>query len=99
MPPQGESTGVAIEDGVLLAKVLSRRGERSVPAMFADYEALRRADIDKLYKESNARWNSAAYNGWLNELMVEWFTWLYVKFMNWRPAYFGRDVRTLDLPE
>ncbi|KHN97901.1 salicylate hydroxylase [Metarhizium album ARSEF 1941] len=41
MPPQGEGTGVAIEDGVLLACVLSRRATRDIPTMFRDYETLR----------------------------------------------------------
>ena len=64
MPPQGESTGVAIEDGVLLAHVLSRRDTgRSVPQMLADYEALRRADVEALHKTSMARWNAPAPAG------------------------------------
>ena len=59
MPPQGESTGVCIEDAVLFAHVLSRRETRSVAQMMADYESLRRADINKLHNETMFRWNDA----------------------------------------
>lgn len=63
MPPQGESTGVAIEDGVLLAHVLSRRNSRSVDQLLADYEKLRRQDINGIYKSSMARWRSSGPPG------------------------------------
>ncbi|KAK5998226.1 FAD-dependent urate hydroxylase-like protein [Cladobotryum mycophilum] len=99
MPPQGESTGVAIEDGVLLAHVLTRRTSRTVLQLFSDYEKLRRADIDATYKETMARWNMPVPPGWMSGFVMEWLTWGYVKFMNLRADHFGRDVRKLALPE
>jgi 2-polyprenyl-6-methoxyphenol hydroxylase-like FAD-dependent oxidoreductase len=51
MPPQGESTGIAIEDGVLIAQVLGRSGSRSVEQLFSDFEAVRRTTIEKHYKD------------------------------------------------
>ncbi len=100
MPPQGESTGVAIEDGVLLAHVLSRRDSgRSVPQMLADYETLRRADVDALCKTSTARWNSPAPAGWVGRVVMEWMAWLVVSYLNWTSNHFARDVRNLPLPE
>ncbi len=99
MPPQGESTGVAIEDGVLLAHVLSRRDGRSVPRMIADYEALRRADVAALHKTSMARWKSPAPAGWVGRIMMEWMAWLVVSYLNWTSDHFARDVRNLPLPE
>ncbi|PNY23981.1 Salicylate hydroxylase [Tolypocladium capitatum] len=98
MPPQGEGTGVAIEDGVLLAHVLTRRATRTIPQLFADYETLRRADIEQTYRDTMARWNAPVPNGWLSGVVLEWITWGYIKFMNYRPDYFGRDVRERELP-
>ena len=98
MPPQGESTGVAIEDGVLLAHVLTRRATRTIPQLFADYETLRRTDIDQFYRDTMARWNAPASRGWLGGVVVEWITWGVIKFMNYRHHYFGRDVRERKLP-
>jgi len=100
MPPQGESTGVAIEDGVLLAHVLSRRGTRTPQQLVADYERLRRADIDKLFAESTARWNAAtAATSWLASVLMDWVSWAVVGVMNWRTDHFARDVRSFVLPE
>ena len=51
MPPQGESTGIALEDGVLLARILrERHATHTIPQLVATYEALRRPTIDKLYR-------------------------------------------------
>lgn len=99
MPPQGEGTGIAIEDGVLLSRVLTRRSTRSVPQLFADYEKLRRPDIQQAYKDTMARWNAPVPNGWLSNVVMEWFTWVFIKFISLRHDYFGRDVRNRELPE
>jgi len=99
MPPQGESTGVAIEDGMLLARVFSRRDTRSVAQMFADYEVLRRPVIKKTYDESMFRWEKVGDRSWIGIVVMEWFTMLYIWIMNsWSKDNFGRDVRSLDLP-
>ncbi|UNI22034.1 hypothetical protein JDV02_007961 [Purpureocillium takamizusanense] len=98
MPPQGEGTGVAIEDGVLLAHVLTRRAERTIPQLFADYETLRRADIEQTYRDTMARWNAPVPSGWLSGIVMEWITWGFIKFLNYRHDYFGRDVRNRQLP-
>jgi len=99
MPPQGESTGIAIEDGMLLARVLSRRDIRSISQMFADYEALRRPVIKKVYDEATFRWERVGERSWLGMVLMEWLTGIYVWSMNyWSKDNFGRDVRTLDLP-
>jgi 2-polyprenyl-6-methoxyphenol hydroxylase-like FAD-dependent oxidoreductase len=99
MPPQGESTGVAIEDGILLAHVFSRRDTRSVAQMFADYEVLRRPVINKTYDETMFRWEKVGDRGWFATVVMEWFTMLYIWIMNsWSRDNFGRDVRELALP-
>jgi len=99
MPPQGESTGVAIEDGVLLARVFSRRDTRSISQLFSDYEVLRRPVIEKTYDETMFRWNRVSNRGWFMAYLMEWLTLVYVWFMNnWSKDNFDRDVRELELP-
>ncbi len=102
MPPQGESTGVAIDDGVLLAHVFHRHATRTVAQLFADYEQLRRKTIDKLYKETNWRWQNAAVHdsGWIWSVLIDWMTVAFLWFMNSKGEdYFAGDVSKLKLPE
>jgi salicylate hydroxylase len=60
MPPQGESTGIVFEDGVLLARCLAKwmetRRQEGVPVKeaFDAYEKLRRARIDIAFDESQS---------------------------------------------
>lgn len=101
MPPQGESTGVAIEDGVLLARVLQRHTDRKIPQLFADYEKLRRGPVNKLYKESVWRWNAASKDdaGWLRDIINDWTLSAVLAFMDFnKPDYFANDVEELQLP-
>lgn len=99
MPPQGESTSVAIEDSVLFAHVLSKGASRGIPQVFAAYESLRRPDIKKLYYESMFRWNGAGSSSWLWSIVMEFVTWIYIIVANWRQKdYFARDVRKFELP-
>ncbi|KAK4207691.1 hypothetical protein QBC37DRAFT_433077 [Rhypophila decipiens] len=99
MPPMGESTGVAIEDAVLLAHVLSRRGERSVKKLFDDYEGLRRDVIAQTYKETVALWGDASEWSSFKSVMIDWLMWVIVLFINrGGKSTFARDVRLLSLP-
>jgi len=101
MPPQGESTGVAIEDGVLLARVLQRHMAREIPQLFDDYEKVRRKPIDKLYKESVWRWNSSSKDdaGWLGGIVSDWMLSAVLSFMDFNKSdYFVNDVEQLQLP-
>ena len=101
MPPQGESTGVAIEDGVLLAHVFSRHRERTVEQLFSDYEKLRRPVIDKYFDDATFRWKTGnTANSWWFAVLMEWFTMLYLMVQRWRQEdHFSGDVRKLALPE
>ena len=74
MSPQGESTGLAIEDGVLVGHVFSRRSTRSVEEMFQDFEILRKSVIDKHYTDSIWAMNHAfRKRGWLMGVFMN--TW------------------------
>lgn len=99
MPPMGESTGVAIEDGVLLAHVFSRRAGRSVETMFADYEAVRRDAINKLYKDTMTRWGDGEDWSWMRTVAVDFAMWAILMLINWSSnGQFARDVRKIKLP-
>jgi salicylate hydroxylase len=52
MPPQGESTGLAIEDDVLLARVPSSSPEIPIQEEFRAYEKTQRSRIDTAYKDA-----------------------------------------------
>ncbi|RKL06369.1 hypothetical protein BFJ68_g10373 [Fusarium oxysporum] len=99
MPPQGESTGIAIEDGVLFAHVLSEGISTGVPYVMEAYEALRRHDIKKLHAETMVRWNAGSSSSWLWSIVMEFITWAYLLLSNYRQKdYFKRDVRSFKLP-
>ena len=101
MPPQGESTGVAIEDGVLVAHVLSRHATRRISQLFADYNSLRRSTIEKLYKTTVWNWENAAggNQSWGWGIIMEWLTVVVLMIMNLRKEdHFASDVSKLQLP-
>lgn len=71
MPPQGESTGLAIEDAVLLARVFASRAEISFQEAFQTYEKTRRPRIDVAYKEAVMRWERVKDRSWLMQKLIE----------------------------
>ncbi|KAF4336578.1 salicylate hydroxylase [Fusarium beomiforme] len=99
MPPQGESTGIAIEDGVLFAHVLGEGISRGIPRVLAAYEVLRRQDIEDLHAKTMFQWNNASSSSWIWSIFMELFTWLYLILANYQQEdYFKRDVRSFQLP-
>jgi salicylate hydroxylase len=110
MPPQGESTGFAIEDAMLFTRIMKdainsqeERGQSTpdlidVKAVFTRYERNRRARIDTAYEESNSRWDSVKDKGWLASVMMDWMTWLYLWFtQSAREKSFTTNVKTMSL--
>ena len=100
MPPQGESTGIAIEDGVLIARILSRSASRSVEQLFSDFESVRRADIEKHYKgaEKMSKMVTSKPPG-VRGLIVDLITMVFM-FIKKRFGGddFKGDVRKIELP-
>jgi salicylate hydroxylase len=80
MPPQGESTAFAIEDAVLISRVLERFPKDDISRVFMVYENTRRHRIDKAYKEAVFRWSQIKDKSWLQHKVTEWatswFLWL-----------------------
>lgn len=100
MPPQGESTGLAIEDGVLIAEVLGRRASRTIEQLFADYETVRKPVIDRYYSDAiRAMKYGFIKTSGLTFILLEWVVWLYLLIKKWRQQeHFASDVRRLELP-
>ncbi|KAF2876423.1 hypothetical protein BDV95DRAFT_225323 [Massariosphaeria phaeospora] len=102
MPPQGESTGIVFEDGVLFARCLGRWMEKndgaSVKEAFDAYENLRRERIDMAFDESQNVVKTVQDAGWLAHKIkmnvVPWFLW-WTK--GYREKHFVEDVTTKEL--
>ena len=87
MPPQGESTGLCIEDSIVFARCLlhhyhqhsSARDSQSLHPVFDNYQSLRRARIDASYAEAKWRWETVKDSGWLAHKVkmwvMPWFIW------------------------
>ncbi|ORX91590.1 hypothetical protein BCR34DRAFT_280285 [Clohesyomyces aquaticus] len=104
MPPQGESTGIVFEDGVLLARCIGRwmekktESEAPVKEAFDAYEKLRRERIDIAYKESQTVLSTVKDAGWLGHKIktnvIPWYLWW---TRGYREEHFKEDVTTRDL--
>ena len=100
MPPQGESTGIVLEDSVLFARCLARNlvMHGSVKEAFDAYERLRRGRINTAFKESQNVVKSVKDAGWLGDelraLIVPW----YLRWSRrYREKHFIEDVTTSPL--
>ncbi|KAF2255260.1 FAD/NAD(P)-binding domain-containing protein [Trematosphaeria pertusa] len=104
MPPQGESTGIVFEDGVLFARCLARwmekGGEKMAPVKeaFDAYEKLRRARIETAYDESQSVVKTVLDAGWLGHKIklnvIPWYLWW---TRGYREAHFIEDVTSCEL--
>lgn len=104
MPPQGESTGIVFEDGVLFSRCLARWLEKGgfthapVKEAFDAYETLRRARIDTAYDESQSVVKTVQEVGWfghrLKTNIIPWYLW-WTK--DYREKHFTEDVTTSEL--
>jgi 2-polyprenyl-6-methoxyphenol hydroxylase-like FAD-dependent oxidoreductase len=98
MPPQGESTGYALEDAILFARVLAVEFNNGLDDAFATYEKVRRERINKAYDEATFGWETQKDCGWFTFLLR---TWLTTVFLWWtadaRQRRYSEDVATMDL--
>lgn len=79
MPPQGESTGICIEDAILFSRALSQHNSKGIRTMLAAYEAFRRPHIDSAYDQAVQRWETVKDSGALahrlKTFLTPWFLW------------------------
>jgi salicylate hydroxylase len=104
MPPQGESTGIVFEDGVLFARCLAKwmksKRQEGVPVKeaFDAYEKLRRARIDTAFDESQSVVKTVQDTPWWGHLIkmnvVPWYLWW---TRTYREKHFVEDVTTCTL--
>jgi len=94
MPPQGESTGLAIEDGILFARIMEQLSEQPLQEIFDAFEKTRRSRIDDAYKEAISRFSLLKDKSWVRAKSEEWLTWIYcwLKGYTWQRS-FAYDVR------
>lgn len=95
MPPQGESTGISIEDAIIFSRAMMHHQKRDLPAIFAAYERIRRPSIDKDYDTAVRRWENVKDSGWLahqiRNFLTPWFLWWTAKA---REEEFSQDWST-----
>ncbi|KAF2111339.1 hypothetical protein BDV96DRAFT_582005 [Lophiotrema nucula] len=102
MPPQGESTGIVFEDGVLFARILGRWMEKNdgtpVKDAFDAYENLRRERIDIAFDESQSVVKTVQETGWLGHKIktnvIPWYLWW---TRGYREKHFIEDVTSSEL--
>ncbi|KAF2832112.1 FAD/NAD(P)-binding domain-containing protein [Ophiobolus disseminans] len=104
MPPQGESTGIVFEDGVLFARCLARwmetKRQEGVPIKeaFDAYEKLRRARIDTAFDESQSVVKTVQDTPWwghrIKIYVVPWYLWW---TRGYREGHFVEDVTVREL--
>ncbi|KAH4219739.1 hypothetical protein HBI38_103520 [Parastagonospora nodorum] len=104
MPPQGESTAIVFEDGVLFARCLAKwmetRRQEGVPVKeaFEAYEKLRRARIDTAFDESQSVVKTVQDTPWWGHVIkmniVPWYLW-WTK--SYREQHFVEDVTSCEL--
>ena len=106
MPPQGESTGLCIEDSIVFARCLLRRyhtplsslssppsSPHTLSPVFESYESLRRAKIDASYAEAKWRWETVKDSGWLAHKVKMWvMPWFIWAGEGKRARGFGEDL-------
>jgi salicylate hydroxylase len=112
MPPQGESTGIVFEDGVLFSRCLARwmlKCERSeqisgggdqppVKEAFDAYEKLRRARIDTAFDESQSVVKTVQDTPWLgHKIKMNVVPWYLWWTRGYREKHFVEDVTTCDI--
>jgi salicylate hydroxylase len=95
MPPQGESTGFAIEDAILFSRLLNEAApSTSIESTTARYERNRRKKIDDAFDEAAFRWETVKDAGLLKTVAKEWLTGV---FLWWtkeqRDEGFAFDIR------
>lgn len=98
MPPQGESTGHALEDAIIFARVMASNIDRGLSEVFNAYQKVRRERIDKAYEQSAFGWETQKDSGWFTFLLRTWIT---RAFLWWtaaaRQRNYSEDVSTMDL--
>ncbi|KAF7590382.1 hypothetical protein BBP40_002935 [Aspergillus hancockii] len=58
MPPRDESAAYAVEDAIIFSKLLGQNPDCGLPALFEEYEEIRRGLVNKAFDASRRLWQS-----------------------------------------
>lgn len=98
MPPQGESTGICIEDAIVLSRAMVHWREHDIAAILTTYERVRQPKVDKAHAEAVQRWDNVKDKGWLKHQLMLWATpWFLWFTQSTREADLAEDLTTLDV--
>lgn len=99
MPPRDESAAYALDDAILLARLLARYRSEPLTEAFHAYEHLRRDTINRAFKESRRMWDRNRDMGTLEGRLKEWAMPFYLRsHRSEREAAWGFDATQITLP-
>ncbi|KAF7195795.1 Salicylate hydroxylase [Pseudocercospora fuligena] len=79
MPPQGESTGICIEDAIVFSRAMMHYRNHALRSILTAYERYRRPKTDAEVLKAVSRWESVKDKGWLAHkllmLITPWYLW------------------------
>jgi 2-polyprenyl-6-methoxyphenol hydroxylase-like FAD-dependent oxidoreductase len=78
MPPGGQSVGLALEDSIILSRLLSSTTSSDVAEVFNRYHSIRRARVEDHYKQMASRWQGTKTRSWWVQKIMEFFVWIYL---------------------
>ena len=98
MPPHiGQGTSMALEDTVLLARLLAEKTD--IAAVFQKFDKIRRPRIETFFKHAQTSGNLRRETGPWGQWLKEWGIWLMLKIIPewWSSVPFEYDITTVSL--
>ena len=98
MPPHiGQGTSMALEDTVLLARLLAEKTD--IATVFQKFDKIRRPRIETFFKYAQTSGNLRRETGPWGQWLKEWGMWLFLKITPewWSSVPFEYDVITVSL--
>ncbi|OKL62621.1 hypothetical protein UA08_01244 [Talaromyces atroroseus] len=79
MLPRDESAAYAIDDSIILARVVAQYLDQPLETSFQIYESLRRTDVTHAYHESMKLWqrrhkDTGTFESWIRERLLRFYT-------------------------
>lgn len=97
MPPQGESTGICIEDAILFSRAMLQHSTGDILKVLNAFEKIRRPAIETACAQAMQRWETVKDSGavvyWLKKFLTPWFLWWTAKA---REEEFAMDYSDYD---
>lgn len=99
MPPKDESAAYALDDAILLSRILTRYLSEPLAHVFAAYEAVRRQPIDEAYRVASANWQANRDTTSLARRLEDWLTpWNLRRTRKARAEAWMADAQTVAIP-